>query len=88
MRSEVGAGTEFTLYLALASGQENLAELPPKQGSAEGYILLVDDEAIVREITAEILRDAGYEVLSRVRATKRSTCTIATLRAATWSYST
>ncbi len=35
------------------------ADMPPLQGS----ILLVEDESFVREVTAEILEAAGYQVL-------------------------
>ena len=36
------------------------ADMPPLRGS----ILLVEDEAFVREVTAEILAAAGYQVLT------------------------
>jgi PAS domain S-box-containing protein len=62
VRSEPGRGSEFTLYLALASEEQPVAEAPPSLASADGRILLVDDEPTVREVTAEILRGAGYEV--------------------------
>ena len=62
VRSEPGKGTEFTLYLALVAAEEAVSETTPRHPMSDGCILLVDDEPIVREITAEILRNAGYEV--------------------------
>jgi two-component system cell cycle sensor histidine kinase/response regulator CckA len=62
VRSQPGKGSEFTLYVALASEQDPKAEMDPKAKLADGRILLVDDEPTVREVTAEMLRAAGYEV--------------------------
>jgi signal transduction histidine kinase/FixJ family two-component response regulator len=65
--SEPGEGTTVRLYLPRAIG----VELPGKQrpgapvelprGSAT--VLIVEDEAAVREVAAAILRDLGYRVL-------------------------
>ncbi len=64
--SEVGRGTAFKIYLPCA-------EAPVKEVDAEAddfeslqgteTVLLVEDEAVVREMATEILRDSGYHVL-------------------------
>ncbi len=64
--SEVGRGTAFKIYLPCA-------EAPVKEvdGEADDFeslqgtetVLLVEDEAVVREMATEILRDSGYHVL-------------------------
>jgi CheY-like chemotaxis protein len=62
VRSEPGRGSEFTLYMALAPAEKPEAEVSARPKRGCGRILLVDDEPAVREVTAEMLRGAGYEV--------------------------
>jgi CheY-like chemotaxis protein len=62
--SAPGAGTSVTIYLPRASA---MAESPPSvsrlpSGAGQGNVLLVDDDPLVRETTAAVLRDLGYEV--------------------------
>jgi PAS domain S-box-containing protein len=63
--SEVGHGTTFSVYLpSIEAVQENSVcpeELKLTHG--EGLILVVDDEAIMRELAQEILTECGYQVL-------------------------
>lgn len=64
--SEPGRGTTFRLYFPQIEeeieGQSSLApELVLKKGSE--VILLVEDEGDLREVTAALLRGAGYTVL-------------------------
>lgn len=64
--SEVGKGTRFRVYLPAHAADDTwnaasrLADLP--RGNGE-LVLLVDDEAAVREITGQTLESFGYRVL-------------------------
>jgi len=59
--SEVGKGTVFTIYFPPATGRttETPEEEEPLAGCGEN-ILVVDDEAIVAEVAAAMLRRLGY----------------------------
>jgi len=63
--STPGAGTLFALYLP-ATSQAPVPELetkaPPVPG--QGKILVMDDEALVRQVAGKILQHLGYEVES------------------------
>jgi signal transduction histidine kinase/ActR/RegA family two-component response regulator len=63
--SEIGIGTTFSVYLpsieTVQCGGECIEESKLAQG--EGVILVVDDEAIMRELSQEILAECGYQVL-------------------------
>ncbi|WP_169742811.1 ATP-binding protein [Muricoccus aerilatus] len=67
LESELGRGTTVSLWLPISEEETSAAGLPalsqpaPAEGR-RGRLLLVDDEAIVREITAEGLRAAGFVV--------------------------
>jgi two-component system cell cycle sensor histidine kinase/response regulator CckA len=61
-----GAGARFTVFLPVARpGQEAAAGRATPARPARGHetILLVDDEASVREFTAQLLSEQGYRVL-------------------------
>lgn len=65
--SEAGRGTTVSLWLPvtdedLPATRHSVPEAGATSGEGCGRILLVDDEAIVREITAEGLRAAGFAV--------------------------
>ena len=69
VHSEVGQGTTFKIYLPCAERSEAQARptpLPsaPKSRQRTETILLVEDEAIVREPVAHLLRTRGYQVLT------------------------
>jgi len=63
--SELGHGTIFSILLPIAehsATMEKEAHQTSQKGSEK--ILLVDDEEIIRQITADTLRDAGYDVIT------------------------
>jgi PAS domain S-box-containing protein len=66
--SEPGRGTEFTVYLpAMVERSEVESGLPPKLGLEKGNgenILVIDDEEAIREMTAEILHNSGYQAIT------------------------
>jgi PAS domain S-box-containing protein len=66
IESALGAGTRVTLYLPSASSSlsdaaEDLRTDKPQRGT--GWILVVEDDADVREVSIEILQDLGYRTL-------------------------
>ena len=69
--SEPGQGTTVTLWLPIADVPAKPPDAPAHRASArrspQPTVLLVDDEAMVREVLAEQLGDAGYDVLQADR---------------------
>ncbi len=61
--SESGLGTVFKIFLPLDSSPENFIAAESEQPEAgTGLILLIDDEAIIRNIAHAQLTHLGYEV--------------------------
>lgn len=60
-----GGGTEITISLPLAEGASLAASDDGDTGGAERYerVLLIEDEPIVRELEALVLRERGYDVV-------------------------
>ena len=67
VRSKVGNGTTVCLYLpryaGVALAEEHIEPLGIASGRFE-TILLIEDESSLRNIIEEVLRDAGYRVLT------------------------
>ncbi|MCH8310503.1 MAG: PAS domain S-box protein, partial [Chloroflexi bacterium] len=67
--SELGSGTTFTIYIptVVESVESRAREDTPLelQGGTE-TVLLVEDEPAVRKLTAEVLEQQGYTVLSAI----------------------
>ncbi|MHB8894169.1 MAG: hybrid sensor histidine kinase/response regulator [Candidatus Geothermincolia bacterium] len=63
--SEVGKGTIFSVYLPASQRKLTPAKTPARP-SQPGYgrVLVMDDEAMVREIATAMIRELGYEVES------------------------
>jgi PAS domain S-box-containing protein len=65
--SEVGHGTTFKIYLPSAAHklgtepESHAEQLPPRRENVE--ILLVEDDAIMRQMTKRMLEEHGYRVL-------------------------
>lgn len=63
VESEVDKGTLFRVYLPAAEKEMPKTEEKPDTGIVGvGRILVMDDEEIVRDVTREILSQAGYSV--------------------------
>jgi PAS domain S-box-containing protein len=63
--SEIGRGTSVSIYLPRAVGAAGAAERRSKAAMPEpeiGRVLVVDDNAAVRDIAAQMLRQIGYGV--------------------------
>ncbi len=67
VESEPGKGSIFEVYLPQASGAAQPTSdddyVASRESTQRGTILLVEDEAALRELTREALAAAGYEVL-------------------------
>jgi CheY-like chemotaxis protein len=63
VHSVVGQGTTFTLYLPVRARQSSQSRsMASEIQRGSGRILLVDDEDMVRDVAARMLRRLGYEV--------------------------
>jgi two-component system, cell cycle sensor histidine kinase and response regulator CckA len=69
VQSREGHGTTFEILLPCATEDEEEAELgtPAEALTGRGTILLVEDEAPVRAVTARMLRSLGYTVVEATR---------------------
>ncbi len=73
VRSEVGVGTTFSLFFPRVDGAvspdpravEATASVAPRAREDE-TILLIEDEDSVRQVTARLLRELGYQVITAI----------------------
>jgi CheY-like chemotaxis protein len=68
LHSEVGQGTQVNLYLPRFLGEHQNQRSEPATGSTPRAepgqtVLVVDDEANVRMLVVEVLRELGYQVV-------------------------
>jgi PAS domain S-box-containing protein len=62
--SELGKGTTFTICLPASGASAEREEASARLAVGnKGRILVMDDEQVVREVTAELLRSLGHEVV-------------------------
>jgi two-component system, cell cycle sensor histidine kinase and response regulator CckA len=64
VRSELGKGTEFSLYFPAYMGEAEHQQISALSGARKGLVLLADDDAIARETAVALLEALGYEVVS------------------------
>ena len=67
VESEVGVGTTFSVYLPVAAEREGIRVEGPAaevRGGAGELVLVIDDEAFIRETAQQTLEEAGYRVLT------------------------
>ncbi|UYN95357.1 MAG: response regulator [Enhydrobacter sp.] len=62
--SEVGQGTTIKIYLPRAAADSEAPPLSPQRNEKGGneHVLVVEDDALVREHATSLLRDLGYRV--------------------------
>jgi PAS domain S-box-containing protein len=73
VNSQLGTGTEFSVYLPSEVSEESLSAEAGASDDPLGKgerILVVDDEAAIREITRETLEARGYNVLTASEGTE------------------
>ena len=66
LSSQVGVGTCASLWLPVSDEQAapiTVSEVVGEKSKKAAKVLLVDDEEIIREATADMLADAGYTVM-------------------------
>jgi CheY-like chemotaxis protein len=70
IQSEPGRGTVFSVYLPEHEQASDLTALPPQEALPTGteHILVVDDEEMLMELSADVLKGLGYRVTTAASA--------------------
>jgi PAS domain S-box-containing protein len=65
VRSQLGKGTTFRVLLPVSDGEvrDSVSSHPRAETRGDARVLVVDDEDVVRTVTARILRALGYSVV-------------------------
>lgn len=68
VQSELGSGSTFHIYLSASPEQVHISETQEKTGLAiaRGRILVIDDDALIRELADKMLTNIGYEVTAAI----------------------
>lgn len=66
--SEIGKGATFTVYIPATDVLPTMAHAADLPRKGHGLILIVDDEEVVRKLAREMLRRAGYTVVTAAGA--------------------
>ncbi len=64
VESEPGKGTSFHLYLPAAGSAPAVSGVSVETLHGKGKILLMDDEEVIRDVSGEMLREMGYDVVT------------------------
>ncbi len=63
VKSEVGKGTTFSLYLPQALTAEKATQIEPEPSRRTmGKILVMDDDPVIRDVAGELIKALGHEV--------------------------
>lgn len=60
--STVGVGTKVLVYLPVAHESSYAPSVDNVIAKGNGFVLLIDDEFMVRDVTAEMICDMGYKI--------------------------
>jgi len=64
LRSELGRGTTITVVLPAAAGSGSPGTAHAVRPSELSQVLVIDDEAAIREVAHRVLTSAGYQVMT------------------------
>jgi len=64
LRSELGRGTTITVMLPAAAGSGSPGAAQAGRSSELSQVLVIDDEAAIREVAHRVLTSAGYQVMT------------------------
>jgi signal transduction histidine kinase len=62
--SEPGVGSTFRVFFPESRVRMSPEPVVPQGGAAEGTVLVVDDEDVVRKVAQNVLRRLGYDVIT------------------------